>query len=161
MTRRSGSVQRAHETGALAILAVIIAGLTACSSTAHSVAHSTGELRIVPHNHHTVVPVPEGSPYASGQIPATAAPLDQLWAVVDSSLRSGGEWQGRTAGEVEPTMLDFEQAISSRCEPTLSPDQGTNLDTLWSAVLQQAQDPRAKLHDVEKAYFDAATRDCM
>lgn len=162
---RSGRLfRRRRNTRGLAatfIVALVVAGLTACSSTSHPVAQPTGEYHTIPHDQRTAGPAPETSPHTDGQIPASSAPLDQLWAVVDSSLRNGGEWQGRAAGQVEPTMLDFEQAIFGRCEPNLSPVQSSNLNTLWSAVLQQAQDPKATLHDVEKAYFDAATRDCM
>ena len=96
-----------------------------------------GTTHTIPHNVRHSQPAPSGSPSlgASGPISADQASLDQLWALEDSSLRTGGEMNGRAAGQIDQTTLD--------------------------SVVQQSKNSTSPLHDVEKAYFDAATRECM
>jgi hypothetical protein len=107
-------------------------------------------------------PQPSATPgVASGPIAPEQAPLGQLWAIVDSSLRSDSEWSERGAGQIEPTFLDFETAIENRCEPGLNAAERADLNAKWVRVQQQATDATAPLHDVEKAFFDAATTYCM
>lgn len=146
---------------ALAIT-VALAGLTACSSPGRA-DPSMGTTHTIPHTVRHSPSVPTGSPSlgASGPISADQAPLDQLWALEDSSLRAGGEMKGRVPGQIDQTTLDFENAITSRCAPNLPADKRSGLDSLWASVVQQSKDGASPLHDVEKAYFDAATRDCM
>jgi hypothetical protein len=141
------------------IILIVVASLAACSAQTPT-AQPTGTLHAIPHDRHAPSTVPTDGT-VNGAIPASAAPLDELWALVDSSLRGGKEMNGRMAGQIEPTMIDFQNAISVRCEPTLTPAQVADLHVLWATVENQAADPAARLHDVEKAYFDTATRDCM
>lgn len=142
--------------------AAALAGLTACASPG-TADPSMGTTHTIPHNVRHSQPAPSGSPSlgASGPISADQASLDQLWALEDSSLRTGGEMNGRAAGQIDQTTLDFENAITSRCEPNLPADKRSALESLWASVVQQSKNSTSPLHDVEKAYFDAATRECM
>jgi hypothetical protein len=98
---------------------------------------------------------------ASGQLSSSQATLQQLWATLDSGLRTDEPWPERPAGQLPQTFEDFASAIIQRCEPGLSPAQVQHLEQLHQAVVTQAAQAGVDLYSTEKSYFTAATRSCM
>jgi hypothetical protein len=94
-------------------------------------------------------------------VPASAAPLDQLWALLDSGLQNGATWPDRPAGQLPADFDDFATAISARCEPNLASDQSAQLNQLRQAVITQAAQANVDLSPGIKAYFESATQLCM
>lgn len=96
-------------------------------------------------------------------VSAQDAPLSQLWALVDSSLRdsSGYAQADRQAGVLPQDFTDFASAIQTRCEPQLSSADAENLTSLGAAVTQKSQTAGTDLTPAIRAYFDVATAHCM
>lgn len=122
-----------------------------------------------PASNHTIPPVksfvtapsPERPGTVSGQIGASQAPMQQLWATLDSGLRNGKAWPGRLAGQLPQDFEDFATAVTQRCEPGLDAGQAQHLEQLRQAVITQAAQAGADLQSTESTYFHAATQSCM
>ncbi|MFF2050942.1 hypothetical protein ACFVU2_05015 [Leifsonia sp. NPDC058194] len=148
--------------------AAVLAGAALAGCAVHSTPAAEGgsqtpEYRSIPTTTNRAPdPTPSAHPEGS-TISEQEAPLSQLWATVDSSLRDAGGYAdpSRAAGRVPQDIGDFASAIATRCTPQLSAEQAARLDSLWSDVTGTAASAGADLTPTVSAYVDQATSLCL
>lgn len=148
---------------AIVLTAAALAGCSAQSQPAADGASQTPEFHSIPTTTNRA-PDPSPSPQSNGStVSAQDAPLSQLWAMVDSSLRRNGGYAdaSRPAGTTPQDVADFASAIATRCTPQLTAEQSAHLDTLWADVTATAASAGADLTPTVTAYVDQATALCM
>ncbi|MFF1632558.1 hypothetical protein [Leifsonia sp. NPDC058248] len=106
---------------------------------------------------------PGETPAADGSVTPQDAPLAQLWALVDSSLRDAGGYADSTrgAGVIPADIHDFGSAIQTRCVPKRTPPERAELTSLWNAIAAEAKTAGADLTPAVRAYFARASALCM
>ncbi|MBB2967626.1 hypothetical protein [Leifsonia aquatica] len=151
--------------GVLAVVlsAAALAGCSASSQPAADGASQTPEYHSIPTTSNRA-PDPSLSPQPNDSaVSAQDAPLSQLWALVDSGLRSNGGYAdaSRPAGTTPQDVADFASAIAARCTPQLTAEQSAHLDALWDDVTAAAASAGTDLTPTVTAYVDQATALCM
>lgn len=153
--------------GGMRALRMVATGLVAglmlagCASAAPPSSSPASTQTIPSVKSFVVTPSPGHTGAVSGQIGAAQAPMQQLWAILDSGLRNDEPWPGRAAGQLPQDFADFATAVAQRCEPGLNTNQAQHLEQLRQAVIAQAARSGVDLQSVESTYFHAATQSCM
>lgn len=158
-----GTMKRFAAVLGVALAGVALAGCSVTSQPAADGASQTPEYHSIPTTTNKASDPSQSPQPNGGSVSAQDTPLSQLWAMVDSGLRStGGYADGSRAGGTLPQdVSDFASAVSSRCTPQLTAEQSTRLSTLWNDVNTAAASAGGDLTPAVRAYFDQATSLCM
>jgi hypothetical protein len=145
-------------------LTLTVLALAGCSATGTTAAEpSVTPVRHTIPSSSNRPPDPVETPAADGSVSAQDAPLAQLWALVDSSLRDAGGYAESTrgAGVIPADIHDFGSAIQTRCVPGRTAAEAAELTSLWNAIAAEARTAGADLTPAVRAYFARASALCM
>jgi hypothetical protein len=122
---------------------------------------STATIREIPRTTNRPADPPPPADYdqtTNNALEPHEASLGQLWAEIDSSLRSPNDGSADFASWTPGGMADFATAITDRCYPLRTAEDVTELEQLRTTY--EAQGGVAG-HALAVSYFERATALCM
>jgi hypothetical protein len=155
---------RRHHIGlaTVVVASVGLLGLGGAAAAAIATSYATtATIREIPRTTNRPADPPPPADYdqeTNSALEPYEASLGQLWAEIDSGLRSPLDGSSDFTSWTPGSMTDFAAAITDRCYPLRTAEEVSELEQLRSAYEAQAGEAG---HALATAYFARATALCM